>query len=84
MDSGMTNRQTTPSAHFDKPKIWPWVVLAIAIVVALLWASSYNTAGNNMYRGGTSQYGTSPGLGTGHGAGDGMPVPVAPVPAPFH
>lgn len=46
-----------------RPKVWPWVVLAVVVALALWWVASamYRTANEANYPNTTTPYGITPG-----------------------
>jgi hypothetical protein len=61
MDTGRVDRA-------DRGTVWPWVLLAIAVIAAVIWWAS-TMANNNAGMGGMNSYQTSPGIGSGGGVG---------------
>jgi hypothetical protein len=48
-----------------RPRIWPWLLLAAAIAIALWWATAANRGVNDTrYNNSTTPYGVTPGTGT--------------------
>jgi hypothetical protein len=70
--------ERTETTERARPRIWPWLLLAAAIAIALWWATAANRGVNDTgYNNSTTPYGVTPGTGTtapapGTGTGTGL------------
>ena len=97
MATRMTDTDRTTTVDSNRPKVWPWVLLAVVVALALWWAvaANQNNANNSNYNNSTQPYGMTPGTGTAGSAAGGMgtsgtgdiggvgtPSPAPTIPAP--
>jgi hypothetical protein len=75
MATRMTDTDRPVATVERKHRIWPWILLALAVAIGLWWASSNNRTANDTMNQGTTPYGMSPGTGTTGSAPGGIGSP---------
>lgn len=68
--------QTTGTMRSDRPRIWPWILLAAVVALALWWASAGNrTVNDTNYNNSTTPFNATPGIGGANTGAGGVGTP---------